>query len=382
MSSVLLALACTDAAVDSGSHSDPPIWTPDPVVLEVTQDLDVIEYDGTFPGLALGDLDGDTDLDLVISVPRERTLIYWNSGGVLSEGLTLPESVSPALGDLDQDGDLDLVLAGEGQDSIWWNLGDRFAQELLTGSGGISFSVALFDKDGDDDLDIAIARYPDAFTPEDVVDGSLVGPGNSLYENQAGALVEVGLPADVGDVTFLFKPFDADSDGDLDLLQCNDFGPFLEPSRLLRNEGGSFVATDHVLDTYAMGATVSDVDRDGQPDVYVTDIGGPDLMLAGWIEAAASFGVDVPAGERLTSWGTAFVDLDLDGDDDLATVFGPLEPGGADLSGLGIDDSDPAEQADLVLVRDGETFSEVITGFEDTHANRTLVVGDLDRDGA
>ena len=378
---MLLLLACTKPTPDSTSDSVPS-WEADPVQLEVAQDhSSVIDYEGTFPGLALGDLDEDDDLDLVVTIPRERTLVMENRGGALEHTLTLEDAVAPAIGDLDGDGDADLVLAGEGLDTIWWNEGGLFVRQELDRVGGISFSVALFDMDGDDDLDIAIARYPDGFSPQEVVDGTLNGPGNGLYRNDGGDFTPVELPA-AGDVTFLLKPFDRDGDGDLDLLQCNDFGPFLEPSRVLENQAGTFAATDDMLVTYAMGASISDVDGDGQQDLYVTDIGGPDLMLHGWIEAAASYGVDVPAGDRLTSWGTAFVDLDLDGDDDLATVFGPLENGGADLSPLGIADEDAAQQKDLILVRDGDSFTEATTGFEDPNANRTLVVGDLDRDGA
>ncbi len=120
--------------------------------------------------------------------------------------------------------------------------------------------------------------------------------------------------------------FDYDKDGDDDLLfvqsgtlpidRAADSG-----SRLYRNDGGTFVDVTArsrlTLPLYGMGATVGDVDGDGDPDLYVTAYGANRLLLN---QGDGTF-VDVTdaAGVGDPSWGAsaAFADVEPDGDLDL-----------------------------------------------------------------
>jgi len=126
---------------------------------------------------ALGDLDGDGDLDLFATViaprqgrnrdPADRVIVNDGSGNFTDSGQRLGEtdSTAVALGDLDGDGDLE-ALVGTGRGVIVWinQGGVQGGQDgifALSGqkiSGGQTRAVFLSDLDGDGDPDALIAR--------------------------------------------------------------------------------------------------------------------------------------------------------------------------------------------------------------------------------
>lgn len=370
------------------------------------------DVQGGNAGIGLGDLDGDGWLDALV-VTAEGSLALANDGtGQLKPtdafsfgGAPLPAASGISLGDLDGDGDLDAWLGRRTSllDLVAINDGQGvFELVEVPDSSAESFSGALGDLDGDGDLDLFVARYAEQVDPAKILDGTLTGGGNAVYVNDgAGRLqpLDGALPADVvDDVTFMGSLVDTDADGDLDLYLANDFGPFLGRNRLLLNDGSGSFEDDPAcfcdLDMFAMGVGVGDANADGLVDLYLTDLAGPDLLLSdgdgAFYEGALAMSASVPnAEDRLASWGTSFVDFDLDGFEDIAMVFGPLFPHGdpdglAELGTEFEDWIDGLEQRDALLHNQGgSSFVDVsaTVGFEDPSNGRALAVGDLDRDG-
>lgn len=118
----------------------------------------------------LGDLDGDGDLDAFVGntrgsgddvhvqsdlLPNE---VWLNNGtGHFSDSgqqLGRQRTYAVALGDVDGDGDLDALVGNEGADKLWLNDGDgRFTLSDQVWSRKRTLTVALVDLDGDGHLD-------------------------------------------------------------------------------------------------------------------------------------------------------------------------------------------------------------------------------------
>lgn len=130
------------------------------VKLEELQDVRVREA-------ALGDLDGDGDLDVYAAAlePRresqgdaaDRVLLNDGKGAFIDSGLRLgnSDSTAVALGDVDGDGDLDALVGISDGGELWKNQGGDQVSFISSGKQGNDpvTSIFLSDLDMDGDLD-------------------------------------------------------------------------------------------------------------------------------------------------------------------------------------------------------------------------------------
>ncbi len=274
--------------------------------------------------VAAGDLDGDGDLDLV-SAAAGNDHVYWhhNDGtpgddgswslSTLTDDLDGPRAV--ALGDLDGDGDLDVVVASYNDNSVSWLENDGTSANwtvrgVSAGAGGAN-DVALGDFDRDGDLDIACAQYVDdevswyrnsgaspptfgAFFvdslpyggPRALAVGDVEGDGDldlAVVSEDTDRVVwyaNDGLPADgewtryradngESDGPKEVALADLDRDGDLDLLVAAYVGAL---ALWYENDGDPTAWAPHSITTCngVRGLATGDFDRDGDPDALVS----------------------------------------------------------------------------------------------------------------
>lgn len=228
------------------------------------------------------------------------------SGGVIAD-------------DFNDDGWLDVVVSDwnpDGQLRYFENGGDgTFADRtndagLIGLLGGLNLVQADYDNDGD--LDILVLRG--AWLEE-------IGRGypNSLLRNDGqGRFRDVTWEAGLASEHFPTQTAawaDYDSDGDLDLYVGNEY----YPSQLFRNDGaGKFhdVAREARVtnDDFAKAVVWGDHDSDGDPDLYVSNFGGPNRLYVyqgdgTFVDAAADLDVELP----LKSFPAWFWDYNNDG---------------------------------------------------------------------
>ncbi len=254
------------------------------------------------------------------------------------------------------------------------------------------------DYDQDGDLDLFVANHrEDLDLLAGLQEGNLdPADPNVLYRNRGdGSFAVVDLPSSAEDgFTYHGAWVDLDGDGDLDLLQINDFGPQATPNQVLWNQDGNLESGDDRglgVMVYGMGAGLGDLNADGLPEVLVSSWGEVRLLESApdgtWFDSARSRGLVLDAGEdRQTAWGGDFGDLDADGDLDLALQFGPLEVPDAftedleEATGLPVVENQPDQ---VWLQQDDGSFEAVgeAWGVADTGNGRGGLLVDLDGDG-
>lgn len=342
-------------------------------------------------GVAVGDLNGDGLPDIYFAGNSVDDKLYFNKGDFKFEEVTQAAGIADYVAgwsfgvnmvDINADGLLDIYVAKAGPYSnpqyltnrLFINQGNgTFSEEAKEYGLDIkdySVQSAFFDYDLDGDLDMYLANHPAPGSDEanpasfgkyvtDIRTGKL--RTDNFYENQDGKFVQK--TDEVKMVNYGYKNAigvgDLNKDGYPDLYVSTDFG---EPDLYYVNNGNK-TFSDKVLESmrhityYSMGSDITDVNNDGNLDIYVTDMTPDDhvksktfmpSMDTDKFNAFVHYGfhhqymlnslqinngdnsfseVGQMAGIAKTDWSWAplFFDIDLDGKKDLFVTNGIKE---------------------------------------------------------
>jgi len=289
-------------------------------------------------GMAFADLDLDGDEDLVL-LGRSNGLtgFFENDGSGTFLNRTFDVAMFPLTEpsvvlafDYDGDRDLDLFIGqylGDAnrlyrQDAPWTFTDvseEAGIAESLPTKGA---SVADFDGDG----------WLDLYTCQYIIPGAGDSIRNRLYRNRGdGTFERVGAAWGAESPRASLQSIWSNTDGDTwpDLYLSNDRGPFTGPNQLFRNEEGVLVEISESsgadASLFSMGIAAGDLNRDGRPDFYLTNIADPVPPLLGanpllvsrpdgtWEERQELWGV----AHHTLSWAAILWDFDNDTDLDL-----------------------------------------------------------------
>jgi enediyne biosynthesis protein E4 len=385
-------------------------------------------------GAALLDYDNDGDLDVYLlqgqsfdpNAPRDpkRTHRLFRNELVEQKSLRFTDvtagsglggtsyAMGVATGDYDNDGDQDLYVTAFGSNTLYRNNGDGTFTDV-TAAAGVddqrwSTAATFVDYDGDGDLDLFVVNYLDFST---AANRQCFDPGGSrdycgprafrpapdrLFRNEGG-----GRFTDVTEAAGITKADgaglgiatgDYNADGWPDLYVAND----ATPNQLWVNRKNGTFVDDGPLAGVAlnaggrpegsMGIASGDYDRDGDEDLFVTNIIGETFALytndghGGFEDTRVQAELARPTA-GFTGFGTDWIDYDNDGWPDLFVANGAVNI----VEGLR-GDPVPYRMRNLLFRNLGtgkfaETSSQAGQAFSRAEVSRAAAFGDIDNDG-
>jgi hypothetical protein len=280
--------------------------------IENQKDINIFKYRNFYNGggVAMGDINNDGLTDIFLTANLSKNKLFLNTGDFKFKDITSSAQVGGTnvwstgvvMVDINADGWLDIYVCNAGNVD-----GDNLKNELYINNKDLTFTeqadaynladngltthAAFFDYDKDGDLDAYILN--NSFIPVNSLNYSnkrelrdqdwdvpelLKGGGDKLLRNDNGKFIDVseeagiygsligfGLGVTVGDVN---------NDNYPDIYISNDF--YERDYLYINNKNGTFTEsikdwTNHISQS-SMGADMSDINNDGFPDIFVTDM--------------------------------------------------------------------------------------------------------------
>ena len=277
-----------------------------------TKEFNIFNYRNFYNGggVGIGDINNDGLPDVYLTSNLGENKLYLNEGGLTFKDISEQAGILSAdkwstgvsMVDLNADGYLDIYVCnagnregGDQKNQLYINNHDLTFTEQAADYGldesGYTTHAAFFDYDKDGDLDVYILN--NSFIPVNTLNYSnkrtlraedwpvkdfLKGGGDKLLANEGGKFVDVseragiygsligfGLGVTVGDLN---------GDNYEDIYVSNDF--FERDYLYINNRQGGFdeeleERINH-LSHSSMGADIADINNDGAPEIFVTDM--------------------------------------------------------------------------------------------------------------
>jgi enediyne biosynthesis protein E4 len=373
-----------------------------------TRGNEVTFYDSNGSGVAVGDLDNDSDIDIVLANLKGKNSILWNEGNLSfrKEDLSHGDSRAAAVIDVNGDGWSDIVFTQNlGTPSYWHNNQGILGKGYLRGVDAPAYTMTWGDLDADGDLDLVTASY-DSLLEKELKDTFLFssGAGVIVYTNTPDGFVAKRLAEKSQALAMTL--FDIDNDGKQDILVGNDFEV---PDYYYLNKDGEWLETQPFsrYTKNTMSFDVADIDNDGSNELYATDMkpNFNDLSeLAIWMELMnkgfnkqirsspqrpenvlqkrtedgfQNIAYDVKLDATGWSWAGEFGDLDNDGLQDLYVVNGMIAKDVFDF----LPNYELVEKNRTFHNLGNNNFENVDWGLASTASGRGMTMADLDNDG-
>lgn len=257
-------------------------------------------YNGA--GVATGDINNDGLVDIYFSANQEKGTLYLNKGDMVFEDITATSGIETAKGwktgtliaDINGDGWLDIYVcrAGTGPASeranlLFMNNGDltftEKAAELGVADSNQSIGAYVLDKELDGDLDLFVVNHSADFhlinalfwqeDPESPRQGE-----NHLYEqNTDGTFSDVSEKAGIirePDFSLSATITDVNMDGYPDIFVANDY--WFDDHLYMNNGDGTFTNKNTTMlprnTMFSMGSDAADLNNDGWPELMSVDM--------------------------------------------------------------------------------------------------------------
>ena len=316
----LLILIFTNCSKNNSENKDTLFTKLDPAITGINfvnevkngPEMNIFKYRNFYNGggVAIGDINNDGLADVYFTSNLGTNKLYLNKGNFKFQEIsktagiegTKSWSTGVVMVDINGDGLLDIYVCNAGNTK-----GDNQKNELFINNGNLTFTekaneynladtgitthAAFFDYDKDGDLDCYILN--NSFIPVSSLNYSnkrnlrdkdwdvadiLKGGGDKLLRNDNGKFVDVSEAAGIFGslIGFGLGVTIGDVNGDLypDIYISNDF--YERDYLYINNKNGTFSEqiqnqTGHISQA-SMGADMADINNDGLPDIFTTDM--------------------------------------------------------------------------------------------------------------